>query len=306
MDSDKNKLFCVLLDLIKEFDRVCNENKIQYYAFAGTLLGAIRHKGFIPWDDDVDFLVPRKDYNRLKDLAKKGVFRYPFFFQNVETDKGFSKGFSRLMNENTTGLIYVELSSKCKKGIFIDIYPIDNIPDSKIDYFIQRRLVLFFVMLLHAYSRYYSGFLVNRLPFKKKLLLYSLYPLFMLNILSSKRIFYLIEMIASRYRDKNSKRVGIFCFFGNNSRLIYNREWVDEIVYAPFETIKIPIPREYDSILKKTYGDYMTPVKNASCHQGYFYSAEIGYRDYMDYNKDTVDNFFNQIIAKGHENKQQE
>ena len=305
MDSDKNKLFCVLLDLMKEFDRVCNENRIQYYAFAGTLLGAVRHKGFIPWDDDVDFLVPRKDYNRLKDLAKKGVFRYPFFFQNVETDKGFCKGFSRLMNENTTGLIYSEISSKCRKGIFIDIYPIDVIPDSKTPYIIQRRLVLFMIVLLRAYTKYYSGFLVNRLPFKKKMLLYFLYPLFVLHILSSRRIFYFIESIASRYRDKKSKKVGVFCFFGDNSRFIYNREWVDEVIYVPFETIKIPIPREYDSVLKKTYGDYMTPVKNASCHQGYFYTTEIGYKDYMDYNKDTVDKFFEQVVLKSRKNNKE-
>ena len=92
-DENRQELFQLLLDLLLVFDEVCQKNNIQYFADGGTALGAIRHKGFIPWDDDVDIAMPRRDYEKLKAVAAAGAFQSPYFFQNPSTDQGCSKGF---------------------------------------------------------------------------------------------------------------------------------------------------------------------------------------------------------------------
>ena len=161
--AEKQELFSVLLDLLKELNRVCSENDITYYAFGGTMLGAIRHKGFIPWDDDVDIILPRKDYDRLKEVADKGAFGEPYFFQSPSTDKGYPKGFCRLRNSNTTEIPYDDVAMNCNRGIFIDIFPLDILPDDEKERGKQKKqlstLRLFAVMNTpHAFQ---YGFLVD-------------------------------------------------------------------------------------------------------------------------------------------------
>lgn len=122
MDKLKEKL----LTMAKVFHKFCQENNIRYYMLGGTLLGAIRHKGFIPWDDDIDFGVPRKDYDKLISLRGKLPNGYSF---NVHTDgKHFKYGFCKMYDENTT---YIEsaVDSKYIGGVYIDIFPLDNIGD---------------------------------------------------------------------------------------------------------------------------------------------------------------------------------
>lgn len=288
ISSEKEELFKVLIDLIEEFDRVCQENHIRYYAFGGTLLGAIRHKGFIPWDDDVDLVVPREDYNKLKELAEKGCFKHPYFLQNAETDIGYSNGCSRLINEETTGIVYAEIKSNSKKGIFIDIFPFDNIPDSNIKEKMQKKISNALLMILRAYSRYQSGYNVQGFSLGKKCFFYCLYPLFRLNFFNSTRIYSLLENNASRFKNVKTKRVGVIIAI---YRKLYNRKWFDpdkEPLYVPFESIKIPVPVDYDSVLKHAYGDYMVPVKGESLHHNYFYSTKIAYSDFLKDNQKQI------------------
>ena len=79
---EMKKAWAVMLDLLAELDRVCKKNNIKYYANGGTMLGAVRHKGFIPWDDDIDVMMFREDYDRLMEIGPK-EFTYPYFFQNL-------------------------------------------------------------------------------------------------------------------------------------------------------------------------------------------------------------------------------
>lgn len=101
VNNDKQQLNHILVELLRTLDEVCQRYKIKYFVFAGTMLGAIRHKGIIPWDDDVDVVLWREDYNRLMQVADEGAFQPPFFFQNPKTDPGFPKGYCRLRNSNS-------------------------------------------------------------------------------------------------------------------------------------------------------------------------------------------------------------
>lgn len=127
--NNTKKVWSIELGLFDELERICKKHNIKYYAEGGTLLGAARHKGFIPWDDDMDFAMLRDDYNKFCEVAPTEV-KSPFFFQDYKTDK-VNILFCRLRNSNTTALPLrgIPYTDYTNHGIFIDIFPIDAVPD---------------------------------------------------------------------------------------------------------------------------------------------------------------------------------
>ena len=116
------------IELYFEFDRVCKKHNLTYYIAYGSLLGAVRHGGFIPWDDDLDVLMMREDYDALCKIAPE-EFKEPFFFQNEHTDKGCRLAFTKLRNSNTCGMTPFEKlhDFRYNQGMFFDIFPLDNV-----------------------------------------------------------------------------------------------------------------------------------------------------------------------------------
>ncbi len=140
--EEMKKVWAVELDLLSEAMRVMNKYGIKYYAIGGTLLGAVRHNGYIPWDDDIDIAIPRIDYEKFRKIAKK-EFSHPYFFQDEFNDPGLLCGHAKLRNSDTTMVFsdFLNNSEKAGKlsinlGIFIDFFPVDNIPDDQT----QRRV----------------------------------------------------------------------------------------------------------------------------------------------------------------------
>ena len=125
-------IWAVELDLLNQLLTVCQKYNIKLYAAGGTMLGAVRHKGMIPWDDDIDMMMFRSDYDRLCEIASE-EFKEPYFFQTNETDPGSYRGHAQLRNSKTTGILKHELDQKreINQGIFIDIFPLDNVPDDE-------------------------------------------------------------------------------------------------------------------------------------------------------------------------------
>lgn len=157
VNNDKQQLNHILVELLRTLDEVCQRYNIKYFVFAGTMLGAIRHKGIIPWDDDVDVVLWREDYNRLMQVADEGAFQPPFFFQNPKTDPGFPKGYCRLRNSNTTEIPIVDVYEKCNHGVFIDIFPLDNIPDDEVAFSKQIKKLKRMRNLMNVYARHHAG-----------------------------------------------------------------------------------------------------------------------------------------------------
>lgn len=119
------KLQLIELEILKKVHAICQENNIQYYLVGGTLLGAERHQGFIPWDDDLDIAMPRSDYNRFLQLCKEGVLGDNYFLHHTITDENYWLPFAKIRKNNT--LFDEESCQKVKshKGIFIDVFPLD-------------------------------------------------------------------------------------------------------------------------------------------------------------------------------------
>ena len=119
------------LDMLKELDRVCRKHNIKYTIFAGTLLGAVRHKGYIPWDDDADVGMLREEYEKFKKVAHE-LDPEICYFQDHETDPYYRWGYAKLRRTNTKFVRVGQEHIKCKTGIFIDIFPMDDIPKTTI------------------------------------------------------------------------------------------------------------------------------------------------------------------------------
>src|SRR5699024_2273587 len=147
-DKQLRKLQKEQMILLKEFDRICRKHNIAYYLHAGTLLGAVRHGGFIPWDDDIDLSMFRNDYNKLKSIMEKEIDMKKFFFQNQETDQHYNWVFERLRLNNTVYKRVGQEHLKCHNGIFIDIFPLDNISENKFKQFFTINICKFFKKVL--------------------------------------------------------------------------------------------------------------------------------------------------------------
>ena len=128
ISSEMKKVWAVQIDLLEQVKKICKNHGLKYFADSGTLIGAIRHKGYIPWDDDIDLVMMRNDYNKFMEYAKTEL-EFPYFLQTVYTDKDIMRAHAQLRNSKTTGYMPYEKNRPYNKGIFIDIFPLDVIPE---------------------------------------------------------------------------------------------------------------------------------------------------------------------------------
>lgn len=276
VDVKTKKLWYTELILLREFGEFCKKYDLKYYAGYGTLLGAVRHKGFIPWDDDIDIIMLRPDYQRMLELAPDH-FGFPFYFQNYHTEAGGGAiyNFSRLRDERTTCLDDSgEETCEDHPGIFIDIFPYDAVPPTILTerpggkYEIGLDIWLAAADPRVIIEQLTDGWepLAGRdtmidilgIPYKER---FDLYESFVTDMYDESEY---VNIFTSQYRSKP-----------------YKKEWYNDTVYLDFEFLKIPAPVGYDDVLRAQYGDYMTPCKGLSSHTIGFIDPDRPYMDYL-------------------------
>lgn len=278
VSTKTKKIWAVEMDLLCELLRVCNKHNIEVFAFAGTLLGAIRHKGFIPWDDDIDICLTRGNYEKLLKIAEK-EFEYPYFFQTAYSDKKYFFGYARLRNSETTGIINWNESVEYNNGIFIDIFVLDGYTDClwKFKWQLLKRAVA---------KKFCSAYYAERQKEKglrKFLITFLQSTLFKVTLYEDYVEKY--NKVLKMY-NKNSTRVALMTH-GENYIVKYwcHKKDLEKSIYVPFENIELPIPANYDEILRHMYGDYMEfpPVdKRGAWHsESLIFDPDIPYRDYV-------------------------
>ena len=282
VSKEMKEIWAVELDLLFEFDRVCTKHNIKYFGSGGTLLGAIRHHGFIPWDDDIDLAMSRKEYERLCEVAPK-EFVYPYFFQTEYTDPGSLRGHAQLRNSLTTGIIKNEYQFKKKinQGIFIDIFPLDGVPDEPDEY---RALELQAEALKKRFRKYslfaYPGAL-NINSFKS--IVKNIGSLLVSTYCKRKTdvIYKTFEEVCSTYNDRNTEFLSMLTFRFSDKRLYIEKRFLDDIERVKFEFITIPILKGYDTLLHRQYGDYMVMKKASTYHGDVLFDTNRSYKEYV-------------------------
>jgi len=268
------------MECLEQIDKICTRHGIKYFAYYGTLLGAVRHKGFIPWDDDMDVAMLRSDYNAFIRHAKEEL-EEPFHLYNVEDSCIFplriiSTFYTQMKDE------FLDRFHRCPYPTGIDIYVLDKIPENKLDQEVIRSL--------HQIVRYLSQRTDRRFESIYKVdndltdddlkeILDGLEEFtgekFVRDETLSHQLTVLAHRVAAMYNKDYSKyitRMSLWAIEPHRENMPVHA--FDHMIRVPFEQTTIPIPTEYDTLLRLTYGDdYMTPKRGVGlgAHESKFY-----------------------------------
>ena len=235
-------------EILKELKRVCDENGLMYYLAFGTLLGAVRHQGFIPWDDDIDTGMPIKDYRKLQELFLQGAFKEKFFLQSAETDPDSGATYYKLRMDGTAFIVGPQSHRDMHHGINIDIYPLYNVADNKIMREIQALHAVLYMLLEVGEVPQNNGTLM-------KVMGGAVLGVCHGKLREKYKKFCLRYM--GRYENRKTKYKAHFYGNLNRCRRIYPAEVFDHTILMKFEDDEFSVPCGYDYFLKKFYGDYM-------------------------------------------------
>lgn len=262
-----------LFVLLQAFDEVCRKHDIHYMLFAGTALGAVRHKDFIPWDDDLDVVMLRPEYERFLAVAPREIDNEKFYLQ-IEHSDHWPMFFSKLRMNNTTCLErFVPKDPLIHQGVFMDIFPCDNLSDNPL----VRKLQFYASKVVISKSLERRGYLTDSALKKAFMLLCRCLPM-----APFKRF------VLQRGRGDTAY---VHTFFGGAVRYeknIYPRQWFQKEILMPFHGGEYPVSAQYDELLTNVYGDYMTPQpeKDRGCKvHAEFIDLEHPYTEYLEQQK---------------------
>ncbi len=286
VSEDQKRIWNIEMIIAKELFRVCKKHNLFVVAGFGTLLGAVRHDGFIPWDDDIDFMMPRHDYEKLCSLADE--FEEPFFLQNTKTEHGnWFRGIARLRYSPTTCINPLDTENEaCNNGIFVDIMPLDSRPkDGKpLAQYIHRKRTshLKTTTLRRLYADYYKKY---RPGLKTTAL--NLICAVLAHGRSVEKLSDDYDRLCSKYNRPGAEGYRVISFnYIKGSRFDFDMD-IDDLkprIWHKFENMEIPIPANYDSCLRKTYGDsYMEfpPLEKRVAQDKNVVDPYTPYKEYM-------------------------
>lgn len=263
----------IALEILLEVDRICRENDIPYFLMYGTLLGAVRHHGFIPWDDDADIILTRENFKKLKEACKTGLSDI-YEFVSYEEENGSGYTFSRIRKKGTSYVIRSEITRHGRNaGFYIDVMTLDYLSDNQVHCWIQKRSLL---ALHRLVSPGFSQGVEHLSPAEDALL--SLIKL----VAGRKRAIKLMESIlSSAKKEKSSKVVSNYLMQFRIEMQVYDKIHFEKSQYVPFEDTRLPVPYNAISLLNLCYGkkfmfnhmflEYKYADEHAAILQGNYY-----------------------------------
>lgn len=276
MDLNR-KLQLVELDLLIEMDRICRKYNITYTMAGGTLIGAVRHHGFIPWDDDVDIVMGRDEYEKFSEVCEFELDAKKYFWQTQETDKEYRLVYGRLRRNGTKWVKKGRDTIKMHQGINIDVFPADHYPDSRWETLLYIKLIMWLKTAMWSKIgsrsepglKRYCYFLVSIIPHK---VYYTFFKLIIKKLNSKPTACdicygnpFLYQFLSSKYPQTPTPR-------------IYSDGTAIEL---EFENHNFYAPKAWHEYLTRAYGDYMTPPPEEERH-GHTAVMEIDFGDISD------------------------
>ena len=244
-----DKLHSVELELLNEFVRICDKNKLTYFLVGGTLLGAVRHSGFIPWDDDIDVGMPRSDYDKFIKIANDEL-KDDYHLRAVETCKDYYLPFAKIMKKNT---LFVEESKNndnpeiyANRGIFIDVFPFENVKKFGLGY--KMRYAISYAIMDSIFFKLGTRKLKDTM-YKPLTIIFSVF--------SKKVLTKLFHRVVTRNKNNNSKYISVIGAGYGFRKELMKREDVLPVKKITFENKKYNGMNNNDAYLGSLYGDYM-------------------------------------------------
>lgn len=248
------------LDILKNFDGFCRENNLYYSLSGGTLLGAIRHKGFIPWDDDIDVCMPRSDYEKLKRIFPE-ILNKNYEIRSIE-NQNFDKPYLKMININTKVKTNIE-KENVDDSLWIDIFPVDGLPkdQGKLKNVYDKARIYRMLLMINCLKKYNpKGFFKNLIR-----------PIVILIARLFGKLYWSrkLEQIALSYDYNKTEYVGAITWglYGIEERM--KKSEFEKVVYVDFEGYKFPAFSCWDSYLRGLYKNYMElpPIDKRKTHE---------------------------------------
>ena len=276
VESMMKKTWAAQMEVLAQVDRVCREYDIQYFADWGTLLGAVRHKGFVPWDDDMDITMKRPDYNKFCLIAEEQMPGLNII--NVHTEPGWDSLASRIVNGRRIRYDkeHLEKFHGCPYVIGLDIFPLDYVAPTEEEDELQCgmiRILDIFGQMVTPGNQNDPEVLANIHAIEEQ---YGVQFDYNSDVPMSVQILSLSERMRMIYTDADSDKIALMTDHAGPRPLdVYPKEYYSDSIYVPFEYIEVPIPVGYDAILRQKYGDeYMVPYIGGTNHEYPFYNKQ--------------------------------
>ncbi len=289
ISAKKKELFKVQMDLLIIFRQLCEKHGLTYFLAYGTLLGAVRHHGFIPWDDDIDVVMPRKDYEKLQEVAMEEL-EYPYFLQTPKNDSYFYCGYSRLRNSETTAVEDSTWGSRSNLGIWIDIIPLDYIDSDskKNEKVIEKKLFYQGLLFAKTYGSQKEQ-MADICPFQWK------WYRRLSAIFTRKFLCHKVDSLIRKCGTSTSPYVAMLGGYNRKPQRFYKEDFASTLTME-FEKEEFSVPVGWDRYLQTAKGkDYMTlpPVEKRVSHHAGVFKAGMPYKKfnqkYIDIFEDITD-----------------
>lgn len=245
-DGKLSRIKYLELEMLREVDKICKENNIKYFLVGGSLLGAVRHNGFIPWDDDLDIGMLREDYERFRSICPQNLSD-KYFYQSFLYDSNCHYIFDKIRLKNTYFSTKFSNRFNIENGIFLDILVYDRTSNHK-------KIQKLHIKIIRVWNRIINLRWINKarknIHYRK-----SKFALPIIRKIPFSYFHKLLEATLKLYKNHTKSSYLIDGVGQNIYKGAFNSSWFDELIYVPFEDFTVPIPKQYDSYLKHWYGE---------------------------------------------------